>query len=81
MLISERFNLDGSIITPESYLKGNLIAKRSPNLFLDVRKLLSTGIEVPNVALAVDHFYSDYADGLSDQIQSFYGGDRLLEEA
>ena len=81
MLISERFNLDGSIITPESYLKGNLIAKRSPNLFLDVRKLLSTGIEVPNVALAVDHFYSDYADGLSDRIKSFYGGDRLLEEA
>jgi dTDP-4-dehydrorhamnose reductase len=55
MLISEKFNLDGSIITPESYLKGNLIAKRSPNLFLDVSKLLSTGIEVPNVALAVDH--------------------------
>ena len=81
MLISEKFNLDGSIITPESYLKGNLIAKRSPNLFLDVRKLLSTGIEVPNVALAVDHFYSDYTDGLSDRIQSFYGGDRLLEEA
>ena len=81
MLISEKFNLDGSIITPESYLKGNLIAKRSPNLFLDVSKLLSTGIEVPNVALAVDHFCSDYADGLSDRIQSFYGGDRLLEEA
>jgi len=81
MLISEKFNLDGSIITPESYLKGNLIAKRSQNLFLDVRKLLSTGIEVPNVALAVDHFYSDYTDGLSDRIQSFYGGDRLLEEA
>jgi len=81
MLISEKFNLDGSIITPESYLKGNLIAKRSPNLFLDVRKLLSTGIEVPNVALAVDHFCSDYVDGLSDRIQSFYGGDRLLEEA
>ena len=81
MLISEKFNLDGSIITPESYLKGNLIAKRSPNLFLDVSKLLSTGIEVPNVALAVDHFYSDYADGLSGRIKSFYGGDRLLEEA
>jgi len=80
ILISEKFNLDGSIITPESYLKGKLIAKRSPNLFLDVSKLLSTGIEVPNVALAVDHFYSDYADGLSDRIQSFYGGDRLLEE-
>ena len=81
ILISEKFNLDGSIITPESYLKGNLIAERSPNLFLDVSKLLSTGIEVPKVALAVDHFHSDYADGLSNRIQSFYGGDRLLEEA
>ena len=80
ILVSEKFRLDGSIITPESYLKGNLIAKRSPNLFLDINKLLSTGIEVPNVALSVDHFYSDYADGLSDRIQSFYGGDRLLEE-
>jgi len=80
ILVSEKFNLDGSIITPESYLKGNLIAKRSPNLFLDTSKLLSTGIEVPNVALSVDHFYSDYADGLSDRIQSFYDGDCLLEE-
>ena len=71
MLISEKFNLDGSLISPESYLKGGLIAKRSPNLFLDVSKLLSTGIEIPNVALAVDHFYSAYTDGYSDRIQSF----------
>ena len=61
-LISEKFNLDGSLILPGSYLKGDLIAKRSPNLFLDVSKLLSSGIEVPSVALAVDHFYSDYID-------------------
>jgi len=80
ILVGEKFNLDGSIIIPESYLKGNLIAKRSPNLFLDVSKLLSTGIKVPNAALSVDHFYSDYIDGLSDRIQSFYGGNRLLEE-
>jgi len=76
MLISEKFNLDGSLISPESYLKGNLKAKRSPNLFLDVSKLLSTGIEIPNVALAVDHFYSSYTDGYSDRIQSFCGADR-----
>ncbi len=75
MLISEKFNLDGSLILPESYLEGNLIAQRSPNLFLDVSKLLSTGIEVPNVASAVDHFYSAYANGLSDRIQSFYCAD------
>jgi dTDP-4-dehydrorhamnose reductase len=81
LLISEKFNLDGSLISPESFLKGDLIAKRSPNLFLNINKLLSTGIEVPNVALAVDHFYSAYIDGFSDQIQSFYGADRLLEEA
>lgn len=75
MLISEKFNLDGSLILPDSYLKGDLIAKRSPNLFLDVSKLLSTGIEIPNVALAVDHFYSAYTDGYSDRIQSFCGAD------
>ena len=75
MLISKKFNLDGSFILPESYLKGDLIAKRSPNLFLDVSKLLSTGIEIHNVALAVDQFYSDYVDGLSDRIQSFHGAD------
>jgi dTDP-4-dehydrorhamnose reductase len=75
MLISEKFNLDGSLISPGSYLKGDLIAKRSPNLFLDVSKLLSTGIEVPNVSLAIDHFYSDYIDGLSDRIQSLYSVD------
>ncbi len=75
MLISKKFSLDGSFILPESYLKGDLIAKRSPNLFLDVSKLLSTGIEIHNVALAVDQFYSDYVDGLSDRIQSFHGAD------
>lgn len=80
ILVSEKFSLDGSIIIPESYLKGSMIAKRSPNLFLDVSKLLSTGIQIPNVALSADHFYSDHADGLSDRIQSFYEGDRLLEE-
>ena len=75
MLISEKFNLDGSLISPGSYLKGDLIAKRSPNLFLDVSKLLSTGIEVPNVSSAIDHFYSDYINGLSDRIQSLYSVD------
>jgi len=80
MLISEKFNLDGSLISPESHLKGALIAKRSPNLFLDVSKLVSAGIEVPHVALAVDHFYSAYIDGLSDRIQSFRSADRQLEE-
>jgi dTDP-4-dehydrorhamnose reductase len=75
MLISEKFNLDGSLISPGSYLKGDLIAKRSPNLFLDISKLLSTGIEVPNVSLAIDHFYSDYINGLSDRIQSLYSVD------
>jgi len=75
MLISKKFNLDGSLISPESYLKGDLIAKRSPNLFLNISKLLSTGIEIPNVALAVDHFYSAYTDGYSDKIQSFCGAD------
>jgi len=75
MLISEKFNLDGSLISPESCLKGDLIAKRSPNLFLDVSKLVSTGIEIPNVVSAVDHFYSAYTDGYSDRIQSFYGAD------
>ena len=72
LLISKKFNLDASLISPESFLKGNLIAKRSPNLFLDVSKLVSTGIEVPNVALAVDHFYSDYINGLSERIKSFH---------
>lgn len=76
VLICKKFDLDGSFILPESYLKGDLIAKRSPNIFLDVSKLLSTGIEIHNVASAVDHFYSDYIDGLSDQIQSFHGTDR-----
>jgi len=73
ILISEKFNLDGSLISPESYLKSDLIAKRSPNLFLDVNKLISDGIKVSTVAAAVDHFYSDYKDGLSDRIQLFRG--------
>jgi len=80
MLISEKFNLDGSLISPESHLKGSLIAKRSPNLFLDVSKLISTGIEVPPVTLSVDHFYSAYTGGLSDRIQSFRSADWQLEE-
>ena len=79
MLISEKFNLDGSLISPESYLNGGLIAKRSPNLFLNVDKLISTGIEIPNIAIAVDHFYSDYMDGLSDRIQSFFENHEVEE--
>lgn len=75
MLISKKFNLDASLISPKSYLKGNLIAARSPNLLLDVNKLLSSGIEIPNIAIAVDHFYLDYINGLSDRIRSFHSSD------
>ena len=73
LLISKKFNLDASLISPESFLRGDLVAERSPNLFLDISKLVSTGIGVPNVALAVDHFYSDYLNGLSDRMKSFRG--------
>ncbi|MDO9546768.1 MAG: SDR family oxidoreductase [Pelolinea sp.] len=71
IMISEKFNLDGKMISPASCLQSELLAKRSPNLVLDISKLLSTGIEVPNVDLAVDHFYNDYKAGLSDLIRSF----------
>jgi dTDP-4-dehydrorhamnose reductase len=71
MMISEKFDLDGKVISPASYLKGGLLAKRSPNLVLNISKLLSTGIKIPNVDLALDHFYKDYKTGLSDLIRSF----------
>lgn len=71
MLISNKFHLDGRLITPQSHLQGDLLAKRSPNLILDISKLLSTGIEVPNVEMAVNHFYENYKAGLSGLIRSF----------
>jgi len=71
MLISKKFDLDGKLISQASYLRSGLLAKRSPNLVLNISKLLSTGVDIPNVDLAVDHFYKDYKAGLSDHIRSF----------
>mgnify|MGYP003973007981 CR=1 FL=1 len=80
MLISEKFGLDGKLINPKSHLQSNLVAKRSPNLKLDINKLQSAGIEIPDVALAVDHFYKDYQAGVANTIRSFVRRDMTMEE-
>jgi dTDP-4-dehydrorhamnose reductase len=80
LLISKKFDLDGDLITPQSHLHSDLVAKRSPNLKLNINKLLSTGIAVPNVEMAVDHFYTDFQAGLSDKIRSSVHQNVNMEE-
>jgi dTDP-4-dehydrorhamnose reductase len=80
LLISKKFALDGNLINPISHLQSDLVAKRSPNLKLDINKLLSAGIDIPNVELAVDHFYTDYQSGLPDTIRSLVLRNMNMEE-
>ena len=71
ILISKQFDLKESLISPVSYKKGGLPAKRSPNLVLNINKLQKSGIQVPEVASGIEKFHLDYQDGLSRKIQSF----------
>lgn len=71
LMISDKFGLNDDLIIPQSHLQGDLFAKRAPNLVMNISKLLSTGIKVPNVETAVNHFYNDFKDGLPDRIRSF----------
>jgi dTDP-4-dehydrorhamnose reductase len=71
VLIGKRFNLDTSLISPVSYKEAELIARRSPNLVLNTSNLRSIGIDIPDVASGIEHFYMDHKDGFPGRIQSF----------
>ena len=69
--IAQRFGLDSSLIQPVSVNDGDLVAKRSPNLTLNVDKLQSAGINLPGQAAGLDRLYEHYKHGYPGLIKSY----------
>jgi dTDP-4-dehydrorhamnose reductase len=62
--LAQRFNLDGSLITPTSVTQSGLKATRSPNLTLRSDKLAhALGEPLPRLSTGLDRFYTLYQQG------------------
>lgn len=69
--IAEKFNLNKKLIQPVSVMEGNLLARRSPRLSLDVSKLAASRIYLPGQNEGLDHFFRDFRNGFPDQLKSY----------
>jgi dTDP-4-dehydrorhamnose reductase len=68
--IAERFGLDAGLIAPVSVEAGGLAARRSPNLRMNVAKLMADlGEELPSVSGMLERFYLLYQQGFSHKIE------------
>jgi dTDP-4-dehydrorhamnose reductase len=62
--LAQRFDLDGSLITPTSVTQSGLKATRSPNLTLRSDKLAhALGEPLPRLSTGLDRFYTLYQQG------------------
>jgi len=69
--IAEKLSLDKNLISPSSYKDAGLIAKRSPNLFLDISKLKATGIVVPALDQGLQAFTTDFRNHWQEKLSAF----------
>ena len=69
--IAEKFGFDKDLIKPVSVNDGNLTARRSPRLSLNIEKLAAEKIIPPGQNDGLEHFHQDYLSGLAEKIQSF----------
>jgi dTDP-4-dehydrorhamnose reductase len=68
--IARQFGLDERLVTPASWLDGNLAAPRAPNLHLKVDKLeKALGEPLPDQAAGLDRFYSQYREGYAEKMR------------
>jgi len=68
--IAQKFSLNPDLIHPIPVEKGGLRAKRSPNLNLEIEKLLSTGIVPAKIEPGLDRFVNDYQNGYPGRLKS-----------
>lgn len=70
--LARRFGLDESLILPEFVDRSGLTARRSNNLGLSVRKLVTAlGEPVPDFSSGLDRFYTQFQQGYPQMIRSY----------
>ena len=70
--IAQRFDLDGTLISPLSVYESGLTAARSPRLTLNTNKLTNAmGEKPPSVDSGLDKFYDQFKCGYPDMIKGF----------
>ena len=68
--IAHRFGLDAGLIAPVSVSDGGLVAARSPNLRMDVRKLSTAlGEALPMFSTMLERFYTFYQEGYPQRVR------------
>ena len=73
--IAERFGLNSELITPKSVLDSGLRVTRSPNLILNVDKLIhDIGERTPTISTGIDKFYRLFQQGYPQFMRKLRSG-------
>jgi len=69
--IAKRFGFDRNLIHPVSVNEGNLVAKRSPLLMLNVEKLIAAGVRPLVQEQGLRRLHQDYLEGWPARIREY----------